>query len=411
MSKYSNTKDKLEQLLRQRIVIIDGAMGTTLQRYQLDEASYRGERFMDWAQELKGNHDLLNLTRPEVVAEVHRAYLEAGADIIETNTFSAQAVSLADYKMGHLAYELNVAAGSIARRVADEYMAEHPDRICFVAGAMGPMNRALSLSPDVNNPAHRAVTYDQVMQAYYDQARGLVDGGVDILIVETVFDSLNSRAALFAIHKLFDDTGVKLPVMCSFTITDASGRTLSGQTVEAYWNSVSNHDLLSVGINCALGPKEMRPFIEELARIAPIYVRAYPNAGLPDPLSPTGFPETPETMAPQLRDWARQGWLNFVGGCCGTTPEHIRAIAAAVKDCQPRVIPTPEPYLRLSGLEPLTLRPDTNFVNIGERTNVTGSPKFAKLILNDEYEAALSVARQQVENGAQLIDVNMDEGL
>ena len=408
---YPSIHGQLEALLRQRIVIIDGAMGTTLQRHQLDEAAYRGDRFKDWAQELKGNHDLLNLTRPDVVAEVHRAYLEAGADIIETNTFSAQAVSLADYKMGHLAYELNVAAGSIARRVADEYMAEHPDRVRFVAGAMGPMNRALSLSPDVNNPAYRAVTYDQVTQAYYDQARGLVDGGVDILIVETVFDSLNSRAALFAIQKIFDDTGVKLPVMCSFTITDASGRTLSGQTVEAYWNSVSNHDLLSVGINCALGPKEMRPFIEELSRIAPIYVSAYPNAGLPDPLSPTGFPETPETMAPQLSDWARQGWLNLVGGCCGTTPEHVRAIAAALKDCQPRLIPTPEPYLRLSGLEPLTLRPDTNFVNIGERTNVTGSPKFAKLILNGEYEAALSVARQQVENGAQLIDVNMDEGL
>src|SRR5262245_55291109 len=386
-------------------------MGTTLQRYQLDEAAYRGERFKDWPRELKGNYDVLNLTRPDVVAEVHRAYLEAGADIIETNTFSAQAISLADYKLEHLAYELNVAAAGIARRVADEFVAEHPERICFVAGAMGPMNRALSLSPDVNNPAFRAVTYDQVMQAYYDQARGLMDGGVDILIVETVFDSLNSKAALFAIQKLFDDTGVRLPVMCSFTITDASGRTLSGQTVEAYWDSVSNNNLVSIGINCALGPKEMRPFIEELSRIAPIYVSAYPNAGLPDPLSPTGFPETPETMAPQLRDWARQGWLNFVGGCCGTTPDHIRAIAAAVKDCPPRVIPTPEPYLRLSGLELLTLRPDTNFVNIGERTNVTGSPKFAKLILNGEYEEALSVARQQVENGAQMIDVNMDEGL
>jgi 5-methyltetrahydrofolate--homocysteine methyltransferase len=408
---YSKTKDKLEELLRQRIVIIDGAMGTTLQRYQLDEAAYRGDRFKDWALELKGNHDLLNLTRPDVVAEVHRAYLEAGADIIETNTFSAQAVSLADYKMESLAYELNVAAAGIARRVADEFMAERPERACFVAGAIGPMNRALSLSPDVNNPAFRAVTYDQVMQAYYDQVRGLVDGGADILIVETVFDSLNSKAALFAIQKLFDDTGARLPVMCSFTITDASGRTLSGQTVEAYWNSVSNNDLLSVGINCALGPKEMRPFIEELSRIAPIYVSAYPNAGLPDPLSPTGFPETPETMAPQLRDWARQGWLNLVGGCCGTIPEHIRAIAAKVKDCPPRVVPTPEPYQRLSGLEPLTMRPDTNFVNIGERTNVTGSPKFAKLILNGQYEEALSVARQQVENGAQMIDVNMDEGL
>jgi 5-methyltetrahydrofolate--homocysteine methyltransferase len=411
VSNHPNTKEKLEHLLRQRIVIIDGAMGTTLQRYQLDEAAYRGERFKDWGQELKGNHDLLNLTRPDVVAEVHRAYLEAGADIIETNTFNAQAISLTDYGMRHLAYEMNVAAAGVARRVADEFMAERPERICFVAGAMGPMNRALSLSPDVSNPGYRAVTYDQVMEAYYDQARGLVDGGVDILIVETVFDSLNSKAALFAIQRLFDDTGRKIPVMCSFTITDASGRTLSGQTVEAYWNSVSNHDLLSIGINCALGPKEMRPFIEELSRIAPIYVSAYPNAGLPDPLSPTGFPETPETMAPQLREWAQAGFLNLVGGCCGTTPDHIRAIAAAVKDCAPRVAPRPEPYLRLSGLEPLTLRPDTNFINIGERTNVTGSPKFAKLILNGEYEEALSVARQQVENGAQMIDVNMDEGM
>jgi 5-methyltetrahydrofolate--homocysteine methyltransferase len=405
------TIEKLQQLLRQRIVIIDGAMGTTLQRYQLDEAAYRGEQFKGWAQDLKGNHDLLCLTRPEVVTEVHRAYLDAGADIIETNTFSAQAVSLADYKLEHLAYELNVAAASIARRVADEFMTEQPERHCFVAGAIGPMNRALSLSPDVNNPGYRAVSYEQVMQAYYDQARGLVDGGVDILIVETVFDSLNSKAALFAIQKLFDDRGIKLPVMCSFTITDASGRTLSGQTVEAYWNSVSNHDLLSIGINCALGPKEMRPFIEELSSIAPIYVSAYPNAGLPDPLSPTGFPETPETMAPQLREWAQAGFLNFVGGCCGTTPEHIRAIAAAVKNCQPRTIPQIESYLRLSGLEPVTLRPDTNFVNIGERTNVTGSPRFAKLILNNQYEEALAVARQQVENGAQMIDVNMDEGM
>ncbi len=402
---------KIERLLNDRIVIIDGAMGTTLQRYQLDEAAYRGERFKDWTQDLKGNHDLLCLTRPDVVAEVHRAYLEAGADIIETNTFNAQAVSLADYKMEHLAYEINLAAAGIARRVADEFMAERPERICFVGGSFGPMNRSTSLSPDVNNPAYRAVTFDQVMQAYYDQARGLVDGGVDILIVETVFDSLNSKAALFAIQKLFDDTGRKLPVMCSFTITDASGRTLSGQTVGAYWNSVSNHDLLSIGINCALGPKEMRPFIEELAQISPIYVSAYPNAGLPDPLSPTGFPETPETMAPQLREWAKAGWLNIVGGCCGTTPDHIRAIAEAVKDCPPHVPAKPEPYSRLSGLEALTLRPDTNFVNIGERTNVTGSPKFARLILNGEYEEALSVARQQVDSGAQMVDVNMDEGL
>jgi 5-methyltetrahydrofolate--homocysteine methyltransferase len=313
--------------------------------------------------------------------------------------------------MSHLSYEINVAAARLARQAVDEFMAARPERVCFAAGALGPTNRTASLSPDVNNPAYRAVTFDQIAQAYYDQTRGLLDGGVDILIVETVFDTLNSKAAFFAIEKCFDEMGRRVPVLGSFTITDLSGRTLSGQTVEAYWNSVSHIDLLSIGMNCALGPKEMRPFIEELARIAPIYVSAYPNAGLPDPMSPTGFPETPETMAPQLREWAANGWLNIVGGCCGTTPDHIRAIAEAVRDCPPHVSVQVEPYLRLSGLEALTLRPDTNFVNIGERTNVTGSPKFAKLILNNQYEEALAVARQQVENGAQMIDVNMDEGM
>ena len=408
---YSDIKEKLERLLSQRLVIIDGAMGTMAQSYRLDEAAYRGDLFKDWPLDLKGNYDVLCLTQPQIVIEIHRRYLEAGADIIETNTFSAQAISLADYKLGHLAFELNLNAARLARKAADEFMAENPERTCFVAGALGPTTRSTSLSPDVNDPGYRAVTYDQVMQAYYDQVRGLIEGGVDLLIVETVFDTLNSKGALFAIQRYFDETGRRVPVMCSFTITDASGRTLSGQTVEAYWNSVSHMNLLSIGINCALGPKEMRPFIEELARISPIYISAYPNAGLPDPLSPTGFPETPATMAPQLREWAQNGWLNFVGGCCGTTPDHIRAIAEAVKDCPPHVPPKVAPYLRLSGLEPLTLRPDTNFVNIGERTNVTGSPKFAKLILNGQYEEALSVARQQVENGAQLIDVNMDEGL
>jgi 5-methyltetrahydrofolate--homocysteine methyltransferase len=403
--------ERLEELLRQRIVIIDGAMGTMAQRYNLDEAAYRGEQFKDWPHDLKGNHDLLALTQPGIVSEIHRQYLEAGADIIETDTFTAQSISLADYQLENLAYEINLAAARIARQAVDSFMAEHPDRICFAAGSIGPTNRTTSLSPDVNNPAYRAVTFDQVAQSYYDAVRGLIDGGVDILLVETVFDTLNSKAALFAIQKYFVETGIKVPVMCSFTITDASGRTLSGQTVAAYWNSVSHMDLLSIGINCALGPKEMRPFIEDLATLAPIYISAYPNAGLPDPLSPTGFPETPESMAPQLREWAQNGWLNFVGGCCGTTPEHIRAIAEAVKGCSPRVPVKVEPYLRLSGYEALTLRPDTNFVNIGERTNVTGSPKFAKLILNGQYEEALAVARQQVENGAQMIDVNMDEGM
>ena len=411
MSNTQDTLSTLQQLLRQRIVIIDGAMGTTLQRYNLDEAAYRGARFADWPQDLKGNHDVLCLTQPQVVADVHRAYLEAGAEIIETNTFNAQSVSLAEFKMEALAYEINVTAAQLAKQAKEKFLAEHPDRVAFVAGALGPMNKTTSLSPDVNDPAFRAVTYDQVAESYYEQAKGLVDGGADILIVETIFDSLNSKAALFAIQKLFQDLGYSLPLMLSFTITDLSGRTLSGQTVEAYLNATAHAPLLSIGINCALGPKEMRPYIEELATLAPIYVSAYPNAGLPNPLLPTGFPETPETLAPQLAEWAKSGFLNFVGGCCGTTPDHIKLIAAAVKGCAPRKPATPEPYLRLSGLEALTIRPETNFVNIGERTNVTGSPKFARLILNNQYEEALAVARQQVENGAQMIDVNMDEGL
>ncbi|MBL8205932.1 MAG: methionine synthase [Blastocatellia bacterium] len=406
-----NIIDKLQKLLSERIVIIDGAMGTTLQRYNLDEAAYRGERFADWPQDLKGNHDVLCLTQPQVVEDVHRAYLEAGAEIIETNTFNAQSVSLAEFKMESLAYEINVVAAQLAKQAKEKFLAGHPDRVAFVAGALGPMNKTTSLSPDVNDPAFRAVTFDQVAESYYEQAKGLVDGGADILMVETVFDSLNSKAALFAIQKLYQDLGYSLPLMLSFTITDLSGRTLSGQTVEAYLNATAHAPILSIGINCALGPKEMRPYIEELSTLAPIYVSAYPNAGLPNPLLPTGFPETPETLAPQLAEWAKNGWLNFVGGCCGTTPDHIQLIAEAVKGCAPRKVATPEPYLRLSGLEVLTIRPETNFVNIGERTNVTGSPKFAKLILNNQYEEALAVARQQVENGAQMIDVNMDEGM
>ncbi len=411
MTTALSTKERLEKLLAQRIVIIDGAMGTMIHRYHLDECDYRGERFANWHRDVKGNLDLLSLTRPDVVAEIHRQYLEAGADIVETNTFNAQALSLADYEMSHLAYELNHASATIARATVDAFLTEHPERECFVAGSLGPTNRTGSLSPDVNDPAFRAVMFDELVAAYYDQARGLIDAGVDVLLVETVFDTLNSKAALFAIEKYFDVFGRRIPVMLSFTITDLSGRTLSGQTVEAYWNSVSHIELLSIGINCALGPKEMRPFIEELSGIAPIYVSCYPNAGLPDPLSPTGFPETPETMTPQLAEWARLGWLNFVGGCCGTTPDHIRSLVAAVRDCPPRVRPAIEPYLRLSGLEAVTIRPESNFINIGERTNVTGSPRFSQLILAGRFEEALAVARQQVENGAQLIDINMDEGM
>jgi 5-methyltetrahydrofolate--homocysteine methyltransferase len=411
VTQQSEILTTLQQLLQQRIVILDGAMGTMIQRYRLDEAAYRGDRFRDWSRDLKGNNDLLSMTQPDLVREIHRLYLEAGSDIIETNTFNAQSVSLADFGMEGLAYELNVAAARVAREAVDQFQLAHPGETRFVAGALGPTNKTTSLSPDVNNPAYRAVTFAEVADSYYEQAKGLIDGGSDLLLVETVFDSLNSKAALFAIQNLFRDLGRSLPLMLSFTITDLSGRTLSGQTVEAYYISTSHAPLLSIGINCALGPKEMRPYIEELSRLAPIAVSAYPNAGLPNPLLPTGFPETPETLAPQLAEWAASGFLNVVGGCCGTTPEHIRAIAEAVRPYPPRVPPTPRSYLELSGLEAVVVRPETNFVNLGERTNVTGSPKFAKLILNGQYEEALAVARQQVDNGAQLIDINMDEGM
>ncbi|MDB6109252.1 MAG: metH, partial [Pedosphaera sp.] len=347
-----------------------------------------------------------------VIEAIHRQYLEAGADIVETNTFNSQAISLADYGMESLAYELNVAAAEIARRAADGVMAAQPGRVCFVAGAIGPTTRTSSISTDVNSSASRGTTYDALVAAYYDQAKGLMDCGADVMLVETIFDTLNAKAAFFAIEKLFAERGIRLPLLASVTFIQAgSNRGVTGQTVEAFWNSISHVPLLSVGMNCALGPKEMRPLIEELANLAPIYVSCYPNAGLPNPLLPTGFPETPETLAPQLRDWAQNGWLNLVGGCCGTTPAHIKMIAEAVRDL-PRRDPTKiEPYTRLSGLEALTLRPDTNFVNIGERANVTGSPKFAKLILAGQYEEALAIAKQQVENGAQIIDINMDEGM
>ncbi len=396
----------IEALLRERIVILDGAMGTMIQTYKLGEADYRGTRFADHPADLKGNNDLLVLTKPEVIEEIHLQYLQAGADIIETDTFNANAISMKDYGLERLAYELNVAAARVARSAVAK--AGGPR---FVAGAIGPMSKTLSISRDVNDPAARDVTFDIVMDAYYEQVRGLMDGGVDLLLAETTFDTLNLKAALFAIDKYFTDTGKRIPVMASGTITDLSGRTLTGQTVEAFWISISHANLLSVGLNCALGPKEMRPYIEELSRIAPIFVSCYPNAGLPDPLSATGFPETPESLAPQLRDWARQGWLNIVGGCCGTTPAHIRAIAEAVKDCPPRKVPAVEPISRFAGLEPLLLRPESNFTLIGERTNITGSPRFSKLILAGDFEAALAVARQQVKDGANIIDVNMDEGM
>ncbi|MBX7157533.1 MAG: methionine synthase [Verrucomicrobiae bacterium] len=405
-------KKFLEKLLQERMLILDGAMGTMIQRYALDETAYRGEEFRDYPIDLKGQNDLLVLTQPQIIEEIHFAYLEAGADMIETNSFNAQTISLADYKMESLAYRLNVAAAQVAHRAVKKFQKKHSNTPKFVAGAMGPTTRAASLSPDVNNPAFRSVTFSQLVEAYYEQARGLVDGGVDLLLCETTFDTLNLKAALFAIQKLFHDNPKTLrPVIASGTITDASGRTLSGQTLEAFWNSISHAPLLAVGLNCALGPKEMRPYVEELSHLAPIPTLCYPNAGLPDPLSPTGFPETPESFAPQLRDWVEKGWLNIVGGCCGTTPDHIRALAETVRDLKPRQPKPVKSYLRLSGLEPLTLRPETNFVNIGERTNVTGSPRFAKLIKENQWEEALKIARQQVENGAQIIDINFDEGM
>ena len=399
---------ELERLLGQRIVFLDGAMGTMVQTYTLNEAHYRGERFKDWKRDLKGLVDLLNLTQPQIIEEIHRKYFEAGADIAETNTFNAQSISLADYGMESLAYEIAKAGAECARRAADSVTG----RTCFVAGAIGPTTKTSSISTDVNNPGARGTSFDELVAAYTEQVRGLIDGGADVLLVETIFDTLNSKAAFFAIDKYFEESGKRLPVMASVTFIQAgSNRGVTGQTVEAFWNSVSHVPLLSVGMNCALGPKEMRPLVEELSRIAPIYMSAHPNAGLPNPLLPTGFPETPETLAPQLREWAESGFLNIVGGCCGTTPDHIRAMVAAVRDVKPRPVPKIEPYLRLSGLDALTLRPDSNFVNIGERTNVTGSPKFAQLIKAGDYEAALAVARQQVENGAQVIDINMDEGM
>jgi 5-methyltetrahydrofolate--homocysteine methyltransferase len=419
--------EHLQRQLRERILIIDGAMGTMIQQHKLDEAAFRGARFADWrGKDLKGLNDLLNVTQPQVIEGIHRQYLEAGTDIIETNTFNAQSISLTDYGLESLAYELSKAGAECARRAADAVEKAQPGRMCFVAGAIGPTTKTSSISTDVNNPGARGTNYDELVTAYSEQINGLLDGGADVLLVETIFDTLNSRAAFFAIQNVFDQRGISplpygaeieggkkvVPILASVTFIQAgSNRGVTGQTVEAFWNSISNVPLLSVGMNCALGPKELRPLIEELSGIAPVYVSAYPNAGLPNPLLPTGFPETPESLAPQLREWAQNGWLNIVGGCCGTTPPHIKAIADAVKNLPPRKVPTVEPYLRLSGLDALTVRPQTNFLNIGERTNVAGSPKFAQLIKAGDYEAALAIARQQVENGAQVIDVCMDEGM
>jgi 5-methyltetrahydrofolate--homocysteine methyltransferase len=403
---------RLEALCRERIVFIDGAMGTMLQRYKLQEADFRGDRFQAHSKDLRGNNDLLVLTKPEVVREVHRKYLEAGADIIETNTFSATSIAQHDYDLSSIAYELNVAAAKTARAAIQDVLAKAPNRTCFVAGAIGPTNRAASISPDVNNPAARNVSFDELVEAYHEQIRGLVDGGVDLLLIETVFDTLNCKAALFACEKFFDQHHERIPVMISVTITDASGRTLSGQTTEAFWISIASARPFSVGINCALGAREMRPYMQELSRIADTLVSCYPNAGLPNPLSDTGYDETPDITSSLLKEFAASGFINMVGGCCGTTPEHIAAIVRALVAIPPRKIPQIEGATRLSGLEPLVIpQHDAPFIMVGERTNVTGSPKFAQFIRNNDFEQALSVARQQVQNGANVIDINFDEGM
>jgi 5-methyltetrahydrofolate--homocysteine methyltransferase len=477
--------EHLQRLLRERIVILDGPRGTMIQALKLSEADFRGDHFKNHPRDLKGNNDILNLTRPEIVYDIYHQFLEAGSDIIGTNTFNANRISQADYGMESLAYEINVAAAQCARRAVDQVMAAQPGRVRFVAGAIGPTTKTSSISTDVNNPAARGATFDGLVKVYGEQVNGLLDGGVDLLLVETIFDTLNGKAAFFAIQQIFEERGIqavegragsplpaerrarsdapyqkRVPILASVTFIQAgSNRGVTGQTVEAFWNSVSHVPLLSVGMNCALGPKELRPLIEELSGLAPIYVSAYPNAGLPNPLLPTGFPETPETLAPQLKEWAQNGWLNIVGGCCGTTPAHIKAIAGAMRGLPPRMPPEVEPCLRLSGLDALTIRGNAshaqgsagvppvqrprlqsgeqlektsspissaqagetpallstnasiNFINIGERTNVAGSPKFAQLIKAGDFEAALTVARQQVENGAQAIDVCMDEGM
>jgi len=399
----------LHDALKQRILVLDGAMGTMIQRRSLAEADFRGERFRAHGKDLRGNNDLLNLTRPDVIREIHAEYLDAGADILETNTFNSTAISQADYGLETIVAELNLAGARIAREAADACAARTPARPRFVAGVLGPMTRTLSLSPDVNDPGFRAVSFDQVKDAYAVAARALIEGGVDLLMVETIFDTLNAKAALFAIDEELEAAGIRLPIMISGTITDASGRTLSGQTVRAFWNSVRHARPLSIGLNCALGARELRPHVEELARIADVYVSAHPNAGLPNAMAE--YDEQPRETAGFIREWAQSGWLNITGGCCGTTPDHIRAIAEAVAPLAPRAVPECAPLLRLSGLEPLEIGEDSLFVNVGERTNVTGSKAFSRLVLAGDYAQALSVARQQVESGAQVIDVNMDEAM
>jgi 5-methyltetrahydrofolate--homocysteine methyltransferase len=402
-------KKYLTEQFQQRIFILDGAMGTMIQRYKLQEEDYRGKRFADYAYDLRGHNDLLSITQPQIITEIQSAYLEAGADFIETNSFNSNAISLADYHMPELAYELNVAAATLARQAADKFTKKNPEKPRFVIGVLGPTNRTASLSPDVNDPGFRNVSFDELVLAYTENVRGLVDGKVDVLMIETIFDTLNAKAAIFAVEKYLFEHKLNIPVMISFAITDASGRTLSGQTTEAFWYSVNHANPFGIGLNCALGASALRPYAQELSKISNTFVTMHANAGLPNAFGE--YDETPETMAATIKEFAEEGFLNVVGGCCGTTPEHIKAIAEAVKQISPRKIPTIPKACRLSGLEPLIIDDNSLFVNVGERTNVTGSTKFADLIREDKYAEALDVAREQVLNGAQVIDINMDEGM
>lgn len=402
-------EQRLRKLLGDRILLLDGAMGTMIQGYSLDEQAYRGDRFSQWSIDLKGNNDLLSITRPALITDIHEAFLAAGADVIETNTFNSNSVSMADYQMEGLVTELNLESARLARKAADKFSAQTPDKPRFVAGVIGPTNRTASLSPQVEDPGFRNVTFSDLDASYYEACDALMEGGVDIILIETIFDTLNAKAAIFAVNRVFDDRGVRLPIAISGTITDASGRTLSGQTLEAFWNSVRHAKPLFIGLNCALGPAQLREHVQELSGIAETYVSVHPNAGLPNAFG--GYDETPQQMAEEIADWVRGGYINMIGGCCGTTPEHIAAFASIVEQESPRKVPEPSGACRLSGLEPFNINDESLFVNVGERTNVTGSAKFLRLIKEMKYEEALDVARQQVEDGAQIIDVNMDEGL
>ncbi|PTO95533.1 methionine synthase [Vibrio sp. 10N.286.48.B8] len=405
----SNVRQKIDALLKQRILLIDGGMGTMIQDYKLEEQDYRGERFADWHSDLKGNNDLLVLTQPKLIKDIHSQYLEAGADILETNTFNATTIAMADYDMESLSEEINFAAAKLAREAADEWTAKTPEKPRFVAGVLGPTNRTCSISPDVNDPGYRNVSFDELVEAYSESTRALIKGGSDLILIETIFDTLNAKACAFAVESVFEEVGITLPVMISGTITDASGRTLSGQTTEAFYNALRHVKPISFGLNCALGPDELREYVGEMSRISECNVSAHPNAGLPNAFGE--YDLSPEDMAEHVKEWAESGFLNLIGGCCGTTPEHIRQMAEAVEGVTPRQLPDLPVSCRLSGLEPLTIAKESLFVNVGERTNVTGSARFKRLIKEELYDEALSVAREQVENGAQIIDINMDEGM